>query len=212
MLKLKNLMPAVLIVALPYSGIALSHQELRPQQRGYNHHGWNGVASLGVTFGGDKLIEVEVEDDFFGDEDEDIRAGELVAFALGAAYQFPDSPLQLQATVGYHSDGIIADNGDTDFSRVPVELLAFLSLGRQRIGGGITHHINPEFDVDIDFLPRDRVEFDNATGFVLQYDFRVTPFLAIGARLVNIEYEPENIFRGPDVDGDHFGITLTFLF
>lgn len=212
MIKLNRVIPVSLLLALSCSHIALAQGDLRPEQRAYNHSGWNFVGSLGITFGGDELIEVEVENDYFGDEDEDVRAGESAAIALGAAYQFYNSPLQLQATIGYHNDSILADNGDTDFTRKPLELLAFYAVDRHRIGVGVTHHLDPEFDVDIDFLARDRVNFDDATGFVLQYDFRVASFLALGARLVSIEYQPENRFRGPAVDGDHFGLMMTFLF
>lgn len=212
MLKLKHVIYTSLLLALPCSQMAVAHEDLRPAQRAYNHNGWNFVGSLGLTFGGDELIEVEVEDDFFGDDDEDVRAGESVVFAVGAAYQFYNSPLQLQATLGYHTDGIFADNGDTEFSRKPLELLAFYSIDRHRIGVGVTRHLDPEFDVDIDFLPEDRVKFDDATGFVVQYDFRVTAFFALGARFTSIEYQPEDPFRGPNVDGDHIGIMMTFLF
>lgn len=212
MLKLNRIIPASLLFALLCSQLAAAQGDLRPEQRAHNHTGWNFVGSLGITFGGDQLIEVEVENDFYGDDNEDVRAGESAAIALGAAYQFYNSPLQLQATVGYHNDSILADNGDTDFTRKPLELLAFYAIDRHRIGVGVTHHLDPEFDVDIDFLARDRVDFDDATGFVLQYDFRVASFLAFGARLVSIEYEPENRFRGPAVEGDHFGLMMTFLF
>lgn len=212
MLKFKHIISAGLLLAMLCAQVAVAQVDLRPEQRAYDHNGWNFVGSLGITFGGDELIEVEVENDFYGDEDEDIRAGESAAFALGAAYQFYNVPLQLQATLGYHTDGIFADNGDVDFSRKPLELLAFFGVDKHRIGAGITHHFDPEFEVDFDFQQRYGVDFEDATGFVLQYDYRVASFLALGVRLVSIEYEPENRFRGPDVDGDHVGLMLTFLF
>ncbi len=212
MLKLMRVISTSLLLALLCAQLAVAQVALRPEQPAYDHNGWNFVGSLGLTFGGDELIEVEVENDFFGDEDEDVKAGESVAFALGGAYQFYALPLQLQATIGYHTDGIFADNGDVDFSRKPLELLAFYSINKHRIGAGITHHFDPEFDVDFDFQRRYGVDFEDATGFVVQYDYRVASFFALGVRLVSIEYEPENRFRGPDVDGDHVGIMMTFLF
>ncbi len=210
--KLMQTFSASFMLALFCSPMAVAQIDLRPEQRAYNHSGWNFVGSMSITFGGDELIEVEVENDFFGDENEDIKAGESAAFALGGAYQFYDVPLQLQATIGYHTDGIFADNGDVDFSRKPLELLAFYSVNKHRFGAGITHHFDPEFEVDFDFQRPYGVDFKDATGFVLQYDYRVASFLALGARLVNIDYEPENRFRGPDVEGDHVGLLITFLF
>ena len=189
--------------------LALATTTATLQAEGTNKtHQWQGIVSSGITFGGDELATVETEGVFGSDDTEDIKAGELFFIAGGGLYQHKN--IQLQATLGYHIDGVFAENGETSFTRWPLELLAFKKMGKFRLGGGLTHHLNPtfEFDLDDDTLPKEEVDFDNATGLVIEADYFFTNNFGLGLRHTSIEYKTTN----SKVDGSHTGIILTYTF
>lgn len=166
---------------------------------------FTGIASIGVTFGGDTFTEVE----FDNGDDEKIKAGELALFSGGLVYEQND--FQLQATLGYYSDRASGDNGDVCFTRIPVEVLGFWKQEKFRLGAGIAHHLNPEFEVDIDGnFSNGTVAFDDATGFVVQADYLFEDGIALGLRFTAIEYEEDSIAE--KIDGDSIGIMLSYIF
>lgn len=176
---------------------------------------WSFLLGAQLTFGGDTLAVIDVENIFGDDDSSKIKAGEQFAFFLGGAYRIPDSIFQLQATIGYHVDGVFARNGDADFERFPAELLGMLNFGQHRIGAGITYHINPEFESDFFFVADENIEFKNASGLVVQYDYTVRGGAAIGIRFVDIEYDLDvNLgpgFNVEETDGSHVGLVFTYI-
>lgn len=170
---------------------------------------WSPVLNAALTFGGERLATVEVDTAFSGTESEDIRAGEL--FMFGGGLLFTDGNLQVQGTVNYHVDGVFGENGDASFTRWPLELLVFTTTPRWRIGGGITHHLDPEVEIDIDFQPRQKATLKNATGIVFQADYRLSEQLSIGLRHTQIDYEPDNN-SDVEIDGDNTGLSFTLSF
>lgn len=176
---------------------------------------WDAIGAINITFGGDELVELMVED-FFGDnEKEEINAGELFSLAGGLAFQIPMTSIQLQGTIGYHVDGIFADNGDVEFARYPVELLALYRFNKHRVGFGVTEHLNPKLELDFDFGPEVATKYRDAFGLIVQYDYRISTYFALGLRYVDIEYEVKNngyIYNSSQkVDGSHIGISGTFF-
>ena len=170
---------------------------------------WSGIVTAALTFGGEKLAEVDVETYYDDIEREDIKAGELFMFGGGLLYT--QDTLQIQATLNYHVDGVFGDNGDASFSRWPVELLAFWATPQWRIGGGATYHINPELDIDIDYSPNVNIDFKNAAGVVVQAEYRLSEQLSIGLRHTAIEYEPEGT-TDVELEGDHTGLVVSLVF
>lgn len=168
------------------------------------------VLSIGLTFGGDKLKELTVDTFFDGEETENIKAGESVYFAGGASFKYHSFETQL--TIGYYIDGIFGDNGETSFVRYPLELLTFWSFEKLRLGGGAALHLNPkfEFDIDNDFLPKETVRFDDATGFVFQVDYAFARQFRIGVRFTDIDYETSDL--PAKVEGNSIGLTGTAIF
>ena len=199
-----------------------SHPGHAPQHHDYPQHSqpahnspypppgyWSAVFSTGLTFGGEKLADVEYEDYDHDIEREEIRAGELLMFSGGAVYT--QDTFQLQGTIGYHVDGIFGQNGDAGFTRWPLELLAFLNTPQWRLGGGITYHLNPELDIGIDNSTNVKVNFKNAAVVVLQADYRLSPQFTMGLRHTAIEYETDDANKA-EIEGDHTGLILTFNF
>ena len=164
-----------------------------------------GIASIGLTFGGDTFTKVEFDN---GDND-NIKAGELAIFSAGAIYE--QENWQVQGTIGYYSDRASGDNGDVCFTRIPLEVLGFWKKDKFRIGAGITHHLSPEFEIDIDGnAGNGAVDFDNATGFVIQGDYFFANQFGLGLRFTSVEYETE--LSAEKIDGDSVGIMFSFAF
>ena len=151
----------------------------------------------GLTFGGDDWLDVEYVD---GHSD-DLTAGGLLDLKVGFRYQQEDSPLVFQSTIGYHFDSVEATNGDADFTRYPLDILAFYANGKHLFGGGITHHMNPKLDIDMSALGFDgSAKLDDETGFVLEYNYKVNERFSAAVRYVDISYVDS------EVDGSHGGI------
>lgn len=164
-----------------------------------------GIASIGLTFGGDTFTKVKFDN---GDND-NIKAGELAIFSAGAIYERDN--WQVQGTIGYYSDRASGDNGDVCFTRIPLEVLGFWKKDNFRLGAGITHHLNPEFEVDIDGgNANGTIEFDDATGFVIQGDYFFANQFGLGLRLTSVEYEAD--FLEKKIDGDSVGFLVSYTF
>ncbi len=127
----------------------------------------NWLISLGVTFGGDELAEVLVTHD--GDTDaEDIHAGELFYISGGAIFPIANTDFSLQTTIGWHTDSIIASNGDVGFDRFPLEVISFYNFKQHRLGAGLTYNLSPE--LDLDDAGGSNIEFKNALGYLFEYN------------------------------------------
>ena len=190
------------LLALPF--IALCHPALA-QEESAADIGTHLVLTGGIGTGGDELAEVEYD---HGDDGE-VRAGGLVLLGVGIDHQFGNN-WEVQATVNYLFDGADADNGDVFFSRWPLDLLAFYRNGNHRFGGGLTYHLNPEFEVDLDYVPERTIDFDDALGFVLEYDYFIMPQLSVGVRGTLIDYEASDF--DDEVSGNSIGVVVNGYF
>lgn len=172
-------------------------------QDGAGHY--RGIVAIGLTFGGDTFTTVQ----FDNGDNESIKAGELALFGGGLVYE--QDNWQIQGTINYYSDRTSGENGDVCFTRIPVELLGFWKQGNFRLGGGITHHLNPEFEIDIDNSAENgTIEFNDATGFVIQGDYLFSNQFGLGLRYTSIEYEVD--FVNEKVDGDSVGVIFSYVF
>jgi hypothetical protein len=163
------------------------------------------VTSLGLMDGGDKLATVEYR---HGD-DVDIRAGGLVLLGVGVNHEFGNN-WELQATLNYLGAGANAKNGDVSFSRWPVEVLGFYRNGSHRFGGGLTYHVNPKFDVNLDNGPDDTINFDNALGVVVEYDYFFLRQLSLGVRGTLIDYKSSEV--DGSINGNSIGVVVSGYF
>jgi hypothetical protein len=165
----------------------------------------------GVTAGGDRLATLY----FTNGEEQDIRAGNLLQFGGGLAWEPLDLPITITATANYHIDDSTASNSDTRFRRYPVELLAYYTgVPNFRFGAGLRIVTSPEFKADFGAVRS--VKFDNATGAVAEIGYRVAPAIWFTGRLVTEKYTVKSIngvaATGPDTDGDHLGLFVQFQF
>lgn len=169
--------------------------------------GLRPVIGFGLTGGGKTLLKAEIE----GQGDQRVTSGGLVHLFGGVEYQAIDSPFSFQANVGYHVDGIGADNGDANFSRVPFELLAFWhSADNLRLGGGLRKATGSRFTssgaADVgDFNMRTTV------GFVLQAEYLFPGGATAFLRYVDETYKSGRL-TGGEVSGNHVGVGMAYRF
>jgi len=172
---------------------------------------------LGITSGGDELAEAEVE---YNDDtiDEDIRAGELITLTGGIVVYFPRSAWSLQTSIGYHSDSVGDYDDAITFDRYPLELIPFYNFGNHRIGAGLSYHLSPE--LDLKDIRGPKVEFDDALGWLVEYDYSFSGWensgFALGIRYMWIDYEVNEVDgirrSGFEFDGNHAGIHANYMF
>ena len=165
------------------------------------------VASIGYTHGGDDIMKVHFER---GSSEKITAGGEAL---LGAGALIPLTPsTDLQLTLNYHFDNATAKNGDISFTRYPLDALVFHHNDQHRFGLGVSMHLSPEIEVDIDGQGKQTVEFDQQLGYVLEYNFAASEKIWLGLRYTDIEYTVSSPDTGETVDGSHFGLMLHFLF
>ena len=172
---------------------------------------------FGLTHGGDELAEVEV--DYDGDNhDEDLRAGELITLAAGIVVYFPLPEWSLQTSIGYHTDTVGDYDDDITFERYPLELIPFYNFSKHRIGAGLSYHLSPE--LDLKELGGPKVKFDDALGWLVEYDYSFSGWenggFVLGVRYLWIDYEVDKVnsfsTSGVEVDGNHVGIHINYMF
>lgn len=160
----------------------------------------------GITYGGDKLATIS----YTNGDDVDIHGGGLILLGAGGIYRF-NSNWETQVSVNYQFDKANARNGEATFDRIPIDFLGFYRTGSHRFGGGVTYHINPKFDSDFDLdNGKQKIEFDNALGAVIEYDYFFNNSLSLGVRYANIKYKSSDI--SGDVDGSYGGVLVNGYF
>lgn len=210
---------AVFALFFAFNGSLLAEAEEQPQSiESPSNFVIGPVLGMALTFGGDEISREEIDTIFSGTDSESIDAGELIYFYGGV--HVTRKNLQLQATLGYQADTINGSNGDTGFCRYPLEVIAFATFEKYRVGAGVSRHLNPEYERDVDGDPELNADFKDATGFVIQADYLIGDLgngtAAVGLRYTDIEYEAEganfDIVPGAKFDGSNIGINFSYLF
>ena len=177
----------------------------------------NRVIGFGLTYGGEKLAEAQVEYDGHT-IDEDLRGGDLITVAAGFVTYLPQREWSFQTTIGYHLDEVSADNGDIRFERYPLEFIPFYNSGNYRVGAGLSYHLSPK--LNLRDIGGPKVAFDNALGWLVEYDYSFVGWrkagLLVGVRYLWIDYKIDKIngtpASGENIDGSHFGVHADFMF
>jgi hypothetical protein len=160
-------------------------------------HRFGWVVDGSFEFGGDVVAEVVFTD---GSRQE-ITAGQGGTFSFGAEFR-PTPRLGLRGTVGWKFATSAADNVAVMFTRFPLEAVASWSLNDDwRIGGGLVHHANINFDFD-GLAPN--VAFDPATGATLELGWR---WAALTYTMLS--YKDED---GNDYDAGAAGVSFSYVF
>lgn len=171
------------------------------------HRSIYGVFTAGFTDGGDELASVE----FRHGGDDDVDAGGQILLGGGIIVEPRDSILQYQFTANYHVDGAVARDGEAEFERFPLEALMFFRQGNHRFGFGLSYHLSPEFDIEVDGVGDATVNFDDALGVTVEYNYRLSRMFWLGLRYTDIDYEVEED-SSIEIDGNHVGLMMHIQF
>jgi hypothetical protein len=184
------------ILAFLEGGAALDAQaaEIRP------------LIKAGFDVGGETLVTAV----FTNGERENVKANEGVYLGGGAAILDEARNMEYHVTLAYKFALINADNGDIEWTRIPLEALVFYRFPRARVGGGLTYHINPKVEGSGVVGGLD-IEFKNALGLVLQADWLITKKIALGGRFTFLEYDAEGPFTG-SAKSNGLGVTFSMNF
>jgi len=209
----KNLIAVAVFLSGMVNAVAVVGEEQEDSLR------MDWFVGFGLTNGGDKLAEARVvyDDDYYDYED-DLRAGELATLTGGIVVYFPRSAWSLQSSIGYHTDSVGQSDDDITFDRYPLELIPFYNFGNHRLGAGLSYHLSPE--LDLKELDGPKVDFDNALGWLVEYDYSFSGWesggFVLGIRHVWIDYEVDEVngnrVSGNEFDGDHVGIHVNYMF
>ena len=164
----------------------------------------NFVVEGGLHFGGDRMLEVV----FTSGSTEELRAGELISFGLGAGFTLSEA-WQSRLTFGIKIDEISATNGYLSFARYPLDLVFIYQQGQWGFGGGLTYHLNPSLDatgIATDY----KADFDNALGLLGEIDWFFSGSAYLGLRFTAIDYQsvPTATSAAEKVNGNSIGIML----
>ncbi|MBE3651493.1 hypothetical protein BOO92_14655 [Vibrio navarrensis] len=174
-----------------------------------NANGLSGVLGVGYGFGGDDLFKGI----YTNGESDKIKANQGVSFFGGVDLALPQDFL-LRGTIGYKFDSLTASNGEVTFDRVPLEFTAFKAFNEHKIGAGIAYHTAVTLECKITNMCDEEVEFDDAAGFTVQYEYAFAPLavgrFAVGAKYTNIDYKLSS--TGEKFDGSGFDFHLSYLF
>jgi hypothetical protein len=144
------------------------------------------IVKAGIDTGGDTIVTAV----FTNGDTKRVRANEGVFLGGGASWVNDAKDIEVEVAATYKIALIDADNGDIDWTRVPLDALVFYRTHNFRVGGGLTYHINPKIDGSGD-VRNLNIDFKDALGLILQADWRITQKINLGLRYTNLEYKAE---------------------
>lgn len=146
-----------------------------------------------------------------GNDKGDVEAGSGMHFYLGFVHK-TSHWYETRFNAGYHMDRSPTETGTVYMDRFPFELTPTFCYKNHRFGLGLTYHTNISLDGS-DFNNPD-ITFEDSLGYMIEYGYKVTPFLFFGIRYVDISYAIENpgatIDGNREADASHFGINLYY--
>lgn len=197
---MKSLINALAIMTLAISSNAFSSEQEKTKDIRF---GFN----VAIAIGGDTMFSVPFEDG----SSEDMNAGD--GFILGIAVEKKwdintSLPLYTEASFNYMFNSIDAENGSISFNRFPLDFIASTKVKDFTFGAGLTHHLSPTLEGDgIASFPD--INYDDATGSILQVSYTSANKLIWGLKFTNITYTGENL---KDQDGTNFALSMSGRF
>ena len=145
------------------------------------------LIKAGFNFGGETVVSVSVSG-AAGGSTKSIRANEGIFVGGGASILMDSKAFEVEVSASYKYSTIAAQNGDIDWTVVPLDALVFYRLSAFRLGGGLTYHLSPTLKgsgaaSDLN------AKYDDALGFVLQADYALGNKFNFGLRYTNVGYK-----------------------
>jgi hypothetical protein len=164
------------------------------------------LVKAGFDLGGETMVNVV----FTNGDTQKVRGNEGFYLGGGAAIINDAKDWEYQVTAAYKFALIDAENGDVEWTRIPLEALAFYRWQRARLGGGLTYHLSPKLEGS-GVVGGLNVKFKNALGVIVQSDWRITENIALGGRFTFLEYDAKAPASG-SAKANGFGITFSMNF
>ena len=162
-----------------------------------------GFGVFNAEFGGDTLVEITYVDG----SKADIDAGR--GLVIGGGVNLGITPeIFLQAAASWKFTTVPqASNGDLTWTRFPLELSAFYKMDKIRVGGGIAYHMANKLK-GTGIASAYNVDFDDALGFNLGVEYKMSDKFAITSRYTIIDYSAS----GGSANGNSFGVGMNWYF
>ena len=146
----------------------------------------------GADFGGETIATAT----FTNGSQKSIKANEGVFVGGGASILMDSKELEVELAASYKFSTIAAQNGDIDWTVLPLDALVFYRLPNVRLGGGLTYHLGPTLKGSGAASGLD-AKYDDALGFVLQADYVLKNRFNFGVRYTNVNYKANTIRTNP---------------
>lgn len=167
------------------------------------------LLGAGLTLGGDKVATMV----YTNGNESSVTAGGLLDLRAGLDYRFANSPVSIQAAIGYHVANASARNGNVTFSRFPIELLAHYHVTDSwKIGGGARQSTGTKLSSSGVASNVGDYKFDSSVAVVVEGEYLFTPKFGLKVRYVNEEYEVKNSPGTDKIDGSHVGVIAVYYF
>jgi len=139
------------------------------------------LLNLGVEAGGDPLVETTQAD---------LNAGGGMYIGGGLNIQPEQSAVEYHLTLSYLFDSVEfkEPSGDASFNAMPLDFGVFTRHSKHNFGAGITYHLNPTSELCIDGYGCAKANFDDALGFLAQYNYTLNSGMLLGVKLTSLEY------------------------
>lgn len=169
----------------------------------YQTHAAEWITEAGMHTGGSKFTNTTLSNNTFYSG----RAGELMTLAIGSQIKISENS-NVRVLFGWKFNSMSSMHSSTDninFSRFPIDVLYFQRLKKWNFGGGLSYHLNPKLTGD-----GINKNYDNALGYIVEIDFRLTDFFYLGGKYTDIAYKQKS--NSITVDGNSIGIVGGFIF
>jgi hypothetical protein len=171
-------LPVLMFAAAAMTPLGSHAAEVRPLIKAGFNFGGDTVVSVGVTGGVDSSTK-------------SIKANEGVFVGLGASVLMDSKTVEMEVSASYKFATIAAQDGDIDWTVVPLDALVFYRLPYVRLGGGLTYHLGPRLKgsgaaSDLN------AKYDDALGFVLQADYALGNQFNFGLRYTSVNYKAKS--------------------
>jgi len=165
-----------------------------------------GFVGIGLTGGGDKLATVQ----WSNGDSTNIKAGGQIDLRAGVDVRLGDSPLTLQASIGWFTQRAGGSNGSVTFERFPLELTGQWRLTDDfRLGGGVRRVGDGKLKGRGAASNLGTTTFTGKVGAVVEGEWLFARIYGFALRYVSEEYEAPN---GEKADGSHIGLRFSVYF
>jgi opacity protein-like surface antigen len=200
----------LLALALPFAFATAAHAQTASSR---TDEPFRFMVGIGLTVGGDNVATVQYQDN----STNNVSAGTGIQLMMGADYRIAEH-FSMQASVGYHGRFALGSNGDTSFTRYPIELLAYYNVNEKwRIGGGVQYISKPSLSGS-GVAARYDQDYQNTTGAIFEVEYFPIDRLGVKFRAVKETFKPTAPYNynvnnpGQSIDGSHVGILSNYYF